>query len=47
MRELNRKGVIEQKVFHNQRGRGGRVSRTRIAYEKGFVKEYIERYTGT
>jgi len=44
LRELNRQGVIEQKVFHNQRGRGGRVSRTRIAYEKGFVKEYVDRY---
>jgi len=44
LRELNRKGVIEQKIFHNQRGRGGRVSRTRIAYEKGFVKESVNRY---
>jgi len=46
-RELNRKGVIEQKVLHNQRGRGGSVSRTRIAYEKGFVKEYVNRYMQT
>jgi len=47
LRELNKRGVIEQKVFHNQRGRGGRVSRTRIAYEKGFVKEYVDRYMRT
>ncbi len=44
LRELLRKGVVERKVLTNQRGRGGRVTRTRIAYDKGFVKEYVDRY---
>jgi len=44
LRELSRKGVIERRVLSRQRGRGGRVTRTRIAYEKGFVKEYVSRY---
>ena len=44
LRELLRKGVVERKVLTKQRGRGGRVTRTRIAYEKGFVKEYVDRY---
>jgi len=46
LRELTRKGVIERKVLHKQRGRGGRVSRTRIAYGKGYVNEYVDRYVG-
>ena len=45
LKELIRKGVVERKIFHKQRGRGGRVSRLRIAYERGFVKEYVDRYT--
>ena len=44
MRELSRKGVVERKTVSGQRGRGGRVSRSRIAYEKGFVREYVDRY---
>lgn len=44
LRELARKGVIERRILSGQRGRGGRVSRTRIAYQKGFVKEYVDRY---
>ena len=43
-RELARKGVIERKILAGQRGRGGRVTRTRIAYQKGFVKEFVDRY---
>jgi hypothetical protein len=44
LKELSRRGVIERRVLSKQRGRGGRVTRTRIAYEKGFVKEYVNRY---
>lgn len=44
LRELVRKGVIDRKVFPNQRGRGGRVTRIRVAYEKGHVREYVDRY---
>lgn len=44
MRELYRKGVVERRTVSGQRGRGGRVSRSRIAYGKSFVKEYVERY---
>ena len=45
LRELSRKGVIERKVLTGQRGRGGLVTRVRIAYEKGIVKEYVEKHT--
>ena len=44
LKELAKKGVIERRVAFKQRGRGGKVTRVRIAYEKGFVKEYVERY---
>ena len=44
MRELSRKGVLERKTFSGQRGRGGRVSRSRVAYGRGFVREYVDRY---
>jgi hypothetical protein len=44
LRELLRKGVVERKVLTRQRGRGGRVTRIRIAYERGFVKEYVDSY---
>ena len=44
MRELARKGVVERKTVLGQRGRGGRVARTRIAYGKPFVREYVDRY---
>jgi len=44
LRELSRKGVIERRMLSKQRGRGGRVTRTRISYGKGFVKEYVDRY---
>jgi hypothetical protein len=42
--ELIRKGVVERKFVSKQRGRGGRVTKIRIAYEKGPVREYVERY---
>ncbi len=45
LRELTKRGVVERKVLSGQRGRGGRVGRIRIAYGKGFVKEYVDRYT--
>ena len=44
LKELTKKGVIERKVLARQRGRGGRVTRVRIAYDKGFVREYVDRY---
>ena len=47
LRELIRKGVVERRVQSKQRGRGGRVSRFRIAYERAFVKEYVDRYVST
>jgi KaiC/GvpD/RAD55 family RecA-like ATPase len=42
--ELIRKGVAERKFLSKQRGRGGRVTKMRIAYQKSFVKEYVVRY---
>ncbi|MDG7006889.1 MAG: hypothetical protein JRN06_01445 [Nitrososphaerota archaeon] len=44
MRGLSRKGIVESKTVSGQRRRGGRVSRSRVAYEKGFVRGYVDRY---
>lgn len=44
--DLIRRGVVERKFFLKERGRGGRVARMRIAYQKGFVKEFVDRNAG-
>jgi KaiC/GvpD/RAD55 family RecA-like ATPase len=42
--DLIKRGVAERKYFSKQRGRGGSVTRMRIAYEKAPVKEFVDRY---
>jgi KaiC/GvpD/RAD55 family RecA-like ATPase len=42
--ELIRKGVAERKFVSKQRGRGGRVTKFRIAYQRNSVREYVDRY---
>lgn len=42
--ELIKRGVAERKVFSKQRGRGGKVARIRLAYQRGFVREYVDKY---
>ena len=43
-RDLHLTGFVECKTLSGQRDREGRVSRPRTAYEKGFVREHIDRY---
>ena len=40
--ELERRGVIELRIFSEERGRGGKIAKTRITYEKDIVKRYVD-----
>jgi hypothetical protein len=40
--ELERRGLIEIRVFTGKRGRGGRIVKARIFYEKETMKRYID-----
>ena len=46
-RELLKRGIIEMKLLPGQRGRGGEVTKMRIAYEKEPVREYINNLART
>jgi KaiC/GvpD/RAD55 family RecA-like ATPase len=39
-----RNRIIERKIFPKERGRGGRITRLRIAYQNPSVKEFVDRY---
>ena len=40
--ELERRGLVEVRVFPGERGRGGKILRTRIDVEKTFMKEFVK-----
>ena len=40
--ELERRGLIELRVFTGRRGRGGKIIKARIPYEKDPMKRYID-----
>ena len=40
--ELERRGLIETRIFPGERGRGGRILKARISYEKETVKRYVD-----
>ena len=40
--ELQRRGLIETRIFLGERGRGGRIAKTRICYEKEVVKRLVD-----
>jgi hypothetical protein len=40
--ELEGRGLVEVRVFYGERGRGGKIVKTRICYEKDPVKHLIE-----
>ncbi len=40
--ELDRKGVIERRIFTEERGRGGAVTRIRVAYDNPFVRSIVK-----
>jgi CRP-like cAMP-binding protein len=39
--ELLRRGLAEMRTFRGERGRGGEVTRVRVAYERDPVREYV------
>ncbi|MFB0567833.1 MAG: tetratricopeptide repeat protein [Candidatus Bathyarchaeia archaeon] len=43
MSELERRGLVEARVFPEERGRGGEIVKTRISYEKETVKRYVDK----
>ncbi|UCH37454.1 MAG: hypothetical protein JSV76_07200, partial [Candidatus Bathyarchaeota archaeon] len=40
--ELERRGLVEIRIFPGERGRGGRIRRIRIAYNKDPIKRHID-----
>jgi len=40
--ELERRGLIETRIFLRERGRGGKIVKTRISYEKETVKRLVD-----
>jgi tetratricopeptide (TPR) repeat protein len=42
--ELERRGVVEIRIFLEERGRGGKITKTRLAYEKDIVKRYVDQH---
>ncbi len=40
--ELERRGLVEIRIFTGKRGRGGRITKARIPYEKEIMKRYID-----
>ena len=40
--ELERRGLVETRVFPGERGRGGKIMKARVCYEKEPVKHLIE-----
>ncbi len=40
--ELERRGIVELRMFQGERGRGGNILRVRVPYDKETVKRYID-----
>lgn len=40
--ELEKRGLVETRIFHGERGRGGKIQKARIAYRKETIKRYID-----
>lgn len=41
--ELERRGLVETRVFPGERGRGGEIKKVRVAYENSIVKRIVEK----
>ncbi len=41
--ELERIGLVEVRLYSGQRGRGGKITRVRIAYERDEIKKHVAR----
>jgi hypothetical protein len=40
--ELENRGLVEARVFPKERGRGGKITKVRIFYEKEIIKRRID-----
>jgi hypothetical protein len=40
--ELERRGLVETRVFLGERGRGGKILKMRISYDKETIKRHID-----
>ncbi|HEY5620437.1 MAG TPA: hypothetical protein VIK88_02135, partial [Candidatus Bathyarchaeia archaeon] len=43
--ELERQTLIEIRIFPKERGRGGKITKVRIAYDNALIKKFIQRIT--
>ncbi|MCW4026992.1 MAG: hypothetical protein NWE76_05880, partial [Candidatus Bathyarchaeota archaeon] len=43
--ELERRGLVETRIFQGERGRGGNIVKARVFYEKETIKRHIDRRT--
>jgi len=41
--ELERRGLVEVRIFPGERGRGGRILKVRVLYDKEPIKRHIDR----
>ncbi len=42
VKELEDRGLIETRVFPDERGRGGQVRKVRVACQNDLVKKYVD-----
>ena len=40
--ELEKRGLVEARIFPEERGRGGEITRVRVAYENAIVKRLLD-----
>ena len=40
--ELEKRGIIEVRIFPGERGRGGKIMKARISYEKDIIKRHVD-----
>jgi hypothetical protein len=41
--ELDRRGLVERRIFSEQRGRGGAITKVRVAFDTPVVREFLKR----
>jgi len=42
--ELERRGLVDTRIFLGERGRGGRITKTRVFYEKETIKRHVDQH---
>ena len=44
--ELEKRGLVEARVFPKERGRGGKILKVRVSYERDIVKRQVDYKVG-